>query len=59
MPASAVAVSAAFTQSVITGVDDLNAAKQTGGRRYNMMGQPVGDDYKGIVVEDGEKKVVK
>lgn len=59
MPASAVAVSAAFTQSVITGVDDLNAAKQTGGRRYNMMGQPVGADYKGIVVEDGVKKIVK
>lgn len=29
------------------------------GTRYNVLGQPVGSDYRGIVVEDGEKKFVK
>ena len=29
------------------------------GRRYNLMGQPVGNDYKGIVIEDGRKLIVK
>ena len=28
-------------------------------QRYNIMGQPVGDDYKGIVIENGKKEVVK
>ena len=28
-------------------------------QRYNLMGQPVGDDYKGIVIEDGKKILVK
>lgn len=28
-------------------------------QRYNLMGQPVGDDYKGIVIENGKKILVK
>lgn len=27
--------------------------------RYNLLGQQVGDDYKGIVVENGQKRVVR
>ena len=42
-----------------TGVTDLNAAKPRGGQRYNLMGQPVGKDYKGIVIEDGRKAIVR
>ncbi len=28
-------------------------------QRYNLMGQPVGDDYKGIVIENGKKILVE
>ena len=28
-------------------------------QRYNLMGQPVGDDYHGIVIENGKKRIVK
>ncbi len=59
MPPSAVAVNATFKQPIITGVADLNAAKQRSGRRYNTIGQPVSNDYKGIVIEDGVKKIIK
>ena len=42
-----------------TGVTGLNAAKPRSGLRYNLMGQPVGKDYKGIVIEDGRKAIVR
>ena len=42
-----------------TGVTGLNAAKPRSGLRYNLMGQPVGKDYKGIVIEDGRKIIVR
>lgn len=32
-----------------------NLAKRTANRRYNIYGQPVGNDYKGIVIKDGKK----
>ena len=39
----------------ITGVrDDAEAA-----RRYNVMGQPVGDTYKGLVIMHGKKTIAK
>ena len=41
-----------------TSIDDINATAKTG-QRYNLMGQPVGKDYKGIVIEDGQKIIVK
>lgn len=40
----------------ITDVKSDEAVKRTG--RYNILGQPVGDNYHGIVIENG-KKVVK
>ena len=43
----------------VSGVEDINAAQPCSGRRYNMMGQPVGQDYKGLVIEDGRKILVK
>ena len=59
MPAAPVTVSATFKKAPVTGLVDLDAARLKSGQRYNMMGQPVGDDYKGIVIEDGKKRVIK
>lgn len=42
-----------------TGVTTVNADAAKSGRRYNLMGQPVGKDYKGIVIEDGRKVIVR
>ena len=33
----------------------IDAAEPKCGQRYNVMGQPVGRDYKGIVIENGKK----
>ncbi|MBR1726573.1 MAG: hypothetical protein IJ724_08005 [Muribaculaceae bacterium] len=46
-------------ESTVTGVEDINVATAKSGQRYNLMGQPVGKDYKGIVIEDGKKRVIK
>lgn len=59
MPAAPVTVSATFKETTITGVEDINMAKTKTGKRYNLMGQPVGKDYKGVVIEDGRKILVK
>ena len=59
MPAAPVTVSATFKETTVTGVEDINAAHIKSGQRYNLMGQPVGKDYKGIVIEDGKKRVIK
>lgn len=59
MPAAPVTVNATFKETTITGVEDINAAQPKTGKRYNLMGQPVGKDYKGIVIEDGKKVIVK
>ena len=45
-----------------SGIEEINttaATKSKSGQRYNLMGQPVGKDYKGIVIEDGKKIVVR
>ncbi len=59
MPAAPVTVNATFKESTVTGVVDINAADRKSGQRYNLMGQPVGNDYKGIVIEDGRKIIVR
>ncbi len=58
MPAAPVAVSASFKQSTPTAVEYLNIDSNSG-QRYNLMGQPVGKDYKGIVIENGKKIIVR
>lgn len=45
--------------SAVTGITDIISTQPMGGQRYNLMGQPVGKDYKGIVIEDGKKIVVR
>lgn len=41
------------------GISQPQASPSHTPRRYNLFGQPVGADYKGIVIEDGKKKVVR
>lgn len=59
MPAAAVNVNATFVETTVTGIIDLDAAKPYSGQRYNLMGQPVGNDYKGIVIENGRIVIVR
>ena len=59
MPAAPVAVSATFKKSNPTGVDNLNIDNSKNTQRYNLMGQPVGNNYKGIVIQNGKKIIVK
>lgn len=59
MPAAPVAVSVTFKKSTSTGVDNLNIDNSKNARRYNLMGQPVGNNYKGIVIQYGKKIIVK
>lgn len=53
-----VLISATFTKSVVTAIDEISAPAKTG-QRYNLMGRPVGNDYKGMVIENGRKIVVR
>ena len=59
MPAAAVTVNATFKETIPTGVEDINVPTAKSGKRYNIMGQPVSNDYKGIVIEDGKKIIVR
>ncbi len=59
MPAAPVTVEATFKKAVPTGVENINVTKSKTGQRYNLNGQPVGKDYKGIVIEDGQKLIVR
>jgi hypothetical protein len=38
-----------------TAIEDVTIDKPKRGIRYNLMGQPVGKDYHGVVIEDGVK----
>ena len=38
---------------------EINSEKVADGIIYNLAGQPVGPDYKGIVIENGKKIFVK
>ncbi len=60
MPANGVNVAVTVDEiGTITGIVDVNATQPKNGQRYNVMGQPVGNDYKGIVIENGKKRVIK
>ena len=44
---------------VTTGINSLNAAAQQNAVRYNLAGQKVGAGFKGVVIENGKKLIVK
>lgn len=42
-----------------TGISLVNATLQNGGKAYNLAGQQVKQGYKGVVIKDGKKFVIK
>ncbi|MBR7029958.1 MAG: hypothetical protein IKI06_01800 [Prevotella sp.] len=46
------------TEDVVTGINSINA-EENDGAAYNLAGQKVGKNYKGIVVKNGKKTLVK
>ena len=59
MPDSPVNVTATFKKWYPTAIEEINVNESKSGKRYNLMGQPVGRDYKGVVIENGKKIIVK
>ena len=59
MPDVPVTINATFVDSTVTALEDIDAARTRNGQRYNLLGQPVSDEYKGIVIENGKKRVIK
>ena len=43
----------------VEGVKEINTVKPMNGQRYNLAGMRVGDDYKGIVIQNGRKFIQK
>ena len=58
MPAAPVIVSVTFKETIV-GVVDIDVPTAKSSQHYNLMGQPVGKGYKGIVIQDGKKTIVK
>jgi hypothetical protein len=42
-----------------TAIQTVKAAQATDGAVYNLAGQKVGNDFKGIVIKDGKKMLQK
>ena len=61
MPAAAVEVNAVFFKNVPTDINGVidDPRFPHDGRRYNLLGQPVGPDYKGVVIQNGKKIWIK
>ena len=60
MPASNVTINAEFKDDTTTNIVELNENdKPKSGIRYNVMGQRVDENYRGIVIEDGKKYIVR
>ncbi len=59
MPDSPVNITATFKKWYPTAIEEINVNESKSGKRYNLMGQPVGRDYKGVVIENGKKIIVK
>lgn len=47
------------TQGVATGISTVVTKTETTGNTYNLAGQRVNSNYKGIVIKDGKKYIVK
>ena len=44
---------------VVTGINNVNAAKAENGVMYNLAGQKVNNGYKGVVIMNGKKMLNK
>lgn len=47
------------TSSVATGINNITVDNAKNGVRYNLAGQRVNESYKGVVIENGKKMIVK
>ena len=47
------------TNSVATGIHGVTVDNAKKGVRYNLAGQRVNESYKGVVIENGKKMIVK
>lgn len=47
------------TVETATGINDISVDRQEMPQRFNVLGQPVNENYKGIVIEGGVKKIVR
>ena len=45
--------------TTLTSIEELNINNAAKSGRFNLMGQPVDENYKGIVIENGVKKIQK
>ena len=61
MPEAAVDVHATFAKQVPTDINGVinDPRFPHDGRRYNLLGQPVGPDYRGVVIQNGQKFFVR
>ena len=59
MPDGSVMIEASFVKETTTGVVDIDAVVPKSGQRYNLLGQPVDQHYKGVVIVDGKKLILK
>ena len=48
-----------ITRATATAIETVKAAAKADGVMYNLAGQKVGADFKGIVIKDGKKVVIK
>lgn len=48
-----------FVEEEATGIDNVVAGSDDNATRYNLAGQKVGNDYKGIVIKGGKKYLAK
>ena len=44
------------SQEIATGIEDIAAPETDDAQRYNLLGQPVGKDYKGVVITPAGRK---
>ena len=58
-PSSAPSLLRIVNPNVTTGIENLTVPESGSGQRYNLMGQPVGPDYRGIVIQNGKKRIIK
>ena len=42
-----------------TGIETISISNTANTHRFNLLGQPVDENYKGIVIENGVKKIQK
>ncbi len=59
MSPAPVIVNATFIYATLTAASFPAADHNQRPTRFNMMGQPVGEGYKGIVIENGTKKIAQ